>query len=349
MNKTIFHDFWKLMCVDPHKTPDHITLGEIGLDSMLALKLHQEFYYAHSITVKVEQIKIITIRMMREFESGNQESLRQFLQDLKHFQHSVTKYKYKWAAENYITLNNVKEGKPIYFLAPFEITFSAYKQLAESMCRPVIGLNWTKNMNSFDSFRDIINYYSDILQKLSPNGEYDLLGSFDGMFIILDLLKKGLVNNAVAIDVLPYYPSMEEINSDGYLFGFLLNFVSSDCPDVYKEKLAQIGNKKMKIKRRIRSFVQGIKEIVGRELVANDMEEMLKCAIERVKLMTVYQDQMKAKLNSPELLSNCLIKQTYGRLSIIKPISLDNIKDVNKVIENLRQNILLQHYNVIIK
>ena len=337
-----FQDFWKAIGVDPNKTPDHITLGDIGLESLFSVKLQQEFNRAYSINVSVPQIKIISVQKLKEYEGGNKEYLRQFFDDLKLFQQTVTKYKYIMPNESYVRLNNVIEGKPIYFLAPFEITFSTYKQLAERMDRPVIGINWTKHMNSFEDFNQILDYYSDILQKLEPKGKYDLLGSFDGMFVILDLLNKGLVNRGVAIDVLSNNPTQEEVKSDDLLFEVLLGFLSSDCPDFFKKKLAQIGQGKQRIRSRIRRFVQDIKEIVGRQLIATDMEGILQTAVKRIKLITVYQAQIKSKWNHFEQANGSKLDKHSGQLFVIKPVSFTDVKDLNKVIEESRHTILFQ-------
>ena len=35
-------ELWKALGVDPETTPNHMTLGEIGLESMFAVELQQE-------------------------------------------------------------------------------------------------------------------------------------------------------------------------------------------------------------------------------------------------------------------------------------------------------------------
>ena len=75
------------------------------------------------------------------------------------------------------------------------------EELVAKFDRPVIGLNWTKNMKEFKTMKEITSYYSELLKKLEPNGKYDLVGYLDGALVISKLLLKGLVNKAVVIDV----------------------------------------------------------------------------------------------------------------------------------------------------
>ena len=323
-------DFWKAIGVDPNKTPDHITLGEIGIESMFVFKLQEEFNRVYSFKATLAHIKIISVKCLREYENGNTEYLRQFFDDMRCIQTNLTKYKYIIPIENYVRLNNNKTGKPVYFLAPFEITFSVYKQLAERMDRPVIGLNWTQSMKTLKSIEDLITHYSNILYELEPSGNYDLLGSFDGLYVIMDLLNKGLANTTVVIDVLSNNPKQDKVNS----VEMLLDFLCCNCPDFFRNKLAQFANGEFKTKSSIRKIVQGIKEIVGRDLNATDMEEILEIAIKRAKLITVYQAQMfeKYEQNYPTK-----ITKTNCKLSVIKSISTSQMRDVNKVIKDCRR------------
>ena len=129
------------------------------------------------------------------------EKVERFLNDLKRSRETFMKYKFVIPTETHTLLNAGKKGKPIYFLPPLEITYSGMEGLVSKFDRPVIGLNWTKNMKDLKTMKEITSYYSELLAKLEPNGKYDLVGYLDGALVISKLLLKGLVNKAVVIDV----------------------------------------------------------------------------------------------------------------------------------------------------
>ena len=93
--------------------------------------------------------------------------------------------------------------------------FDLISVLAQKMNRPVIGLNWTRQLNSFDSLKHIVDYYYEIITKMvetDPNndGTYDLLALDFGALLAALMCKrkkneKNLkIKRMACIDILPF-------------------------------------------------------------------------------------------------------------------------------------------------
>ena len=62
---------WRTLGIDPQSTPIDTTLADIGLESMFAVELQQEFSRELNTNFTLVQLKQITIGMLKEYEQGN--------------------------------------------------------------------------------------------------------------------------------------------------------------------------------------------------------------------------------------------------------------------------------------
>src|ERR1700761_5395932 len=143
----LVNQLWQALGIDPKTTPNHLTLGEIGMESMFAVELQQGLEREYDIKVTLNDIKNITVGMMKDFESQKVDDVKKFSKDLKDYRTRLCKIKFIIPTTTHTQLNNVTTGNPIYFLPPLEGIFATLEGLAEKMNRPVIGLNWTRNMD----------------------------------------------------------------------------------------------------------------------------------------------------------------------------------------------------------
>ena len=157
-------ELWKALGIDPETTPNHLTLGEIGLESMLAVELQQELEREYNVKISINNVKAITVGMIKDYEMGNLEHVKNYLDDLKKAKDMLFRYKFIIPTETYTKLNEVNSGKPIYFLPPIEITFSVYEELAKKFDRPVIAINWTKDMDKIETIKELTEYYSGTIE-----------------------------------------------------------------------------------------------------------------------------------------------------------------------------------------
>ena len=194
-------ELWKALGVDPETTPNHLTLGEIGLESMFAVELQQELEREFNMKMNINHIKTITVGLLKDYENGKTEYIKQYIDEMKRAREKMCKYNFTIPTEPYTKLNNVTKGRPIYILAPLEVTFSAYEEFAQKFDRPVIGLNWTRDVSKFEKIKQINQYYADLLKKLEPKGDFDMVGYLDGALVVGKQLIKGRIRKGVIVDI----------------------------------------------------------------------------------------------------------------------------------------------------
>ena len=109
--------------------------------------------------------------------------------------------------------------------------------MTKNIKRPVIGLNWTKETEAFDSIKEITKYYLKLFEKLSPNGKYDIVGHTFGAIIGPKMLRNGPINKAVIIDTLMDSQLSEDLVNDENLFEFVSKSFTKGLPELIKDRL----------------------------------------------------------------------------------------------------------------
>ncbi|CAG2102742.1 unnamed protein product [Medioppia subpectinata] len=168
LDKFIVNMLWRSLGIDPNNTPNDLTLGEIGIESMFAVELQQEFE--------------------REWN----------------------------------------QSFPLMFI---KISFADMEELANKINRPVIGINWTRELSEMTTFKDMNQYYVNILKTLEPSGRCDIVGYFDNSIACVKLVLKGMVGKAIIVDVTDSKHS--EPISDTTIMNFILGYIAKDLPESY--------------------------------------------------------------------------------------------------------------------
>ena len=134
------------------KRPNGETLGDVGLDSMMAVEIQQRLERDYEITMSLADIKKITVGELKEFRDGNRDSIKMYALDIKRARANLAQIRFDIPSEPISYLNDVREGKPVFFLPPVEGIFKTLEELALKINRPVIALNW---MRAMQGYRDI--------------------------------------------------------------------------------------------------------------------------------------------------------------------------------------------------
>lgn len=71
----------------------------------------------------------------------------------------ISELAYKPITTPTIKLNSVEKGTPVFVIPPIEGEFSVVKPLAELLKRPVIGLNWVKDLNESKTIQQVAKYF----------------------------------------------------------------------------------------------------------------------------------------------------------------------------------------------
>ena len=317
----IVNQVWSALGVDPKTTPEHLTLGEIGMESMFAVELQQGLERDYNIKVTLNDIKNITVKHVKEFEAGKVEELRRFAEEIKMSREKICKIKFIIPSDAYTRLNSVKTGNPIYFLPPLEGIFASLEALAEKIDRPVIGLNWMKDMEKLKSVKEISNYYIKVLNTIHPEGNYDIVGHFYGALIVTKMLKKKApIGRAAIIDMMSATDIDEEMHSnDDKMIDMIMKFICKDLPKPISDKLSRELRLKSDVNGKLSKLSSEIKDFVGKGFVARDLDDILKNSFARAKLFTSYRLKFKNKLNSAKMSAGKKYLEMSGKLLIIKP------------------------------
>ncbi|CAM6032193.1 unnamed protein product, partial [Sphagnum compactum] len=61
------NQIWSALGVDPRTTPNHLTLGELGMESIFAVELQQGLEREYEIKLPLNEVKNITVEKNERF------------------------------------------------------------------------------------------------------------------------------------------------------------------------------------------------------------------------------------------------------------------------------------------
>ena len=341
-------ELWKALGVDPEATPNNLTLGEIGLESMFAVELQQELEREYNVKMNINHIKTITVGLLKDYENGKTEHIKKFIDEIKKARDMLCKFNFSIPTEKYTMLNNVTKGRPIYFMPPPEITFSGYEKFAQKFDRPVIGLNWTRDVSKFETIKQITQYFTDLMKKFEPKGDYDLVGYFDGTVVVAKQVMKGRVRKAVIVDIVHDDRLFNEKISEDTILEFFFNFLASELPDILRDKVKRGVFAESGTSCKIKKMVDEFKDLAGRGLIAPDLEEILHLGVKRATLLLDYRLKKRSKFGNKlkEQIGKKWAKKS-GKLHVIKAFRFDKEEDVDAKANNVRDHYLLPDKEVL--
>ncbi len=339
LEERLINQLWSALGVDPKTLPNHVTLGELGIESMLAVELQQTLEREYNLKLTIYQVKKITVKQMKDFQSGNKDEILKIAEDFKTAKANLAKIKFIIPNETHTKLNNVQKGIPIYVLPPVEGIFSTYEELAKKINRPVIGLNWTRDMDHLKNMKEISIYYMNLLKKLSPNDKYDIVGHSFGALIATQMFNKAPVGRLLIIDLISNKTVDKEFLSDEELFENVQNFTVQSIPETFRDRLEKDLNAIRDIDQKIKKVVIEIKEFGGKDLIGKDMEEIFKNSLERGKLLYSHRLKIKNKVNKFKMNAKKKLFKASGKLFIIKP---HEGSDETNLIEKINESYNLQ-------
>ena len=239
VEENMMKQLWSSLGIDPKTTPNHVQLGELGMESFVAVELQQRLERDYDICLSLNEIKKVTVGELKQFEAGNKSMIKQYAADLKLAREQLSKLRFELTNEPVTKLNNVTKGKPIYVLPPIESIFSNLLALIELLPVPVYGLNWTYEMENKKSIKEIALHYENLMKKLEPSGEYTLLTMSLGSVVGLRMAyKKSPINKLIIIDTFlneKIFLSAEDEKHAS--FDQILRFLNRNTPSSFKERV----------------------------------------------------------------------------------------------------------------
>ena len=128
------------------------------MDSLMGVEIKQTLERDYDFTLSMQQLRNLTVEQLDKIGSGNQTSVETTQQA------NVLQVNSTLPVEITTKLNNVQNGKPIFFLPPIEGTFELLTPLAQKLNRPVIGLNWISDFMKVNSIQEACSVLSKVLK-----------------------------------------------------------------------------------------------------------------------------------------------------------------------------------------
>ena len=302
----------------------------------------------YNMKININHIKTITVGLLKEYEAGKTEHIKQYIDELKRSREVLCSYHFLMPTEPFTKLNNVTKGRPIYLMSPIEITFSAYKEFANKFDRPVIGLNWTRDVSKLETMKQINQYFTDLLKKLEPKGGYDLIGTLDGAIVVAKQLMKGRLRKGVIVDIVHDERYITEKMSEDVALELMLNFLASEAPASFFDKLKRGIFSKAETVGKIKRLTEEIKDFAGRGFIATDFEEIITICMKRALIVWEYRLNKKSKFGNKlkESIGKKWAKKT-GKLYVFKAFRFDKVDDVEVKVNTSRDIYLLPDNKVI--
>lgn len=243
-----------ILGVDPASLSPNTTLGELGMDSLMGVEIKQTLERDYDFTLSMQQLRNLTVEQLDKIGSGNQTSVETTQQA------NVLQVNSTLPVEITTKLNNVQNGKPIFFLPPIEGTFELLTPLAQKLNRPVIGLNWISDFMKVNSIQEACSVLVEECKKMNLNyKEFDLVGYSYGALTCFEMaIQMKPLKSKINLILLDGSPKMvmgstlhvaqqlncltdEKLQHVEALVLFLLQYVSFDYNKV-REELTNIAD-----------------------------------------------------------------------------------------------------------
>ncbi|CAG2105802.1 unnamed protein product [Medioppia subpectinata] len=306
------------------KRPNDETLGDVGLDSMAAVEIQQRLERDYDISLALSDIKKITVGELKEFRDGKKDSLKQYAADIKKARSNLSQIRFDIPNEQTTLLNDVKIGKPVFFLPPIEGIFESLRTLAKELDRPVVALNWMKAMQELKDIKKVALYYKEKLRQLAPEGNYDIVGHSFGAVIGIQMCRKKVdIKSLTLLD--PFDPTGLQ-NHDWNIderFEMVFTYLKAYIPE---RIINQIQKDVMEIKgeqARITKLIELMKHYGGKHLHGKDVDDIIRGSFERADMVIKFKkrniEKMKtlSQTHSTKVVKKKL-KQVTTDVSLIK-------------------------------
>ena len=172
---------------DPSSLDPNSTLGELGMDSLMAIEIKQGLERDYDLIMSTQEIRGMKIKDLKEMEgkvakAGKEKSKKGVIVSTEVTLQEIV----SMSKGNFLRLNEVDAGKPIFCFPPIEGSFRSLIPLCKHINRPVVGVAWTEDADNIKSIKDLVEYYIHLLKQNYPDSQYDLMGYDYGGLIALE-------------------------------------------------------------------------------------------------------------------------------------------------------------------
>lgn len=196
---------------DQSKLDLNSTLGDLGLDSLMAVEIKQILEKKCEKIMSTKQVRDLTVAQIR----GMTQDADVIKIDAKEIDSNLP-IVWKLSETLFEPLNSITKGEPIFVFPPIEGSFAyllpMIEELTNKIQRPIIAVNWIADNNDQKSVEGVADYYLKRMDQDFPIlASYDLIGYSFGSLICLQMAlqcqasHKKKVRNLILLDFTPAY------------------------------------------------------------------------------------------------------------------------------------------------
>ena len=257
---------------DPSSLDPNTTLGDLGLDSLMAVEIRQALerdYDMVMTTQEIRQLKVKDIQKIGKDKAAAAKNKEKEDKEGKPIIGTNMDVNVSPAPQLFSFLTQASSGgRPIFFIPSIEGDFRYLQAVCHHVTRPIIGINWTEELDSFDSFQELAKFIVTKMKEMYPDSTYDILGQTYGSLIAFEMaveLQRQMGSKAITkllfLDGSPLYckklfaPSSaflsiedESASHTEALIGFIKHYYPSRDTSNLKESFSVCSTKEERVK-----------------------------------------------------------------------------------------------------
>lgn len=311
--KTIYHI---LGINDPSTLEPKASLSDLGMDSLMAVEIKQGLERDYDIIMSTQALRNLTVAELQQLSTQIVSNSVGQVGDKGDEKIKSLMDMFKTPNEIFTYLTDAR-GPAIFFFPPIEGNFVSLKPLADMLQYPIVGVNWTQELDEMNDIESVATYYADAILKYYPNhSHFSFVGySFGGLIALLvaiELQERSVNVQTSKIALLDSSPdllksSITELMKRGQLVAeeeayveLLIGLACSVAPventNVLRDQLLGIPGREAKIKK--------LSELVGNQGVERCDAGLVGSAADRYfkKMKMVYTMNMEKKFTGDILL-----------------------------------------------
>ena len=279
------------------------TLAEMGMDSLMGVEVKQTLERDYDVMLSMQELRSLNVGHLMEI-SGQAGTGSPRAQTEAPLQLNISIPRIGLPQETVVRLNDITEGRPVFFLPPLEGVFNLLEVLAKQIKRPVIGLNWTLAFKDMTTIEEASAQYIETAKRLNFDNDFDLIGYSFGSVLSFEMGLQLQPKSKVNLVLLDGSPTQLMVSTEQFrekyqandlnvqhveaLVTFLMQFVPINYQKVKGELLA-IGEQDNRVKRAAEIFV----ESGGPKSDPKDIALAAEAFFRKVKMMHSYRFNKK--------------------------------------------------------
>ncbi|GFS66889.1 fatty acid synthase, partial [Nephila pilipes] len=249
-----------------------ISLGELGMDSLIGVELRHLLEREFDLMLGIPELRKLTVKDLKKLEETMKSSVETSNANVAsdspkieevplHF--SELDRKQLIPKDTIVSMNSVKSGTPLFILHPIEGTVVMLYPLAQFICVPVFGIQYTSEAPG-DSLEELAAWYWVHIKKLNVGDTIFLAGYSFGSTLVLEMILQAerqphqypQVQEIIILDgshavasvyakMYKYFDDEEEIHA---LFSFVVILGTEINLVEYKEEMSSLFSTSDRIK-----------------------------------------------------------------------------------------------------